>query len=478
MIVSFAGRFRSVSLLASTPLLAANLLEALLPFARNVALARLVAPEDFGLAISLSIVLGMLEVVTDFGLPILVVRKENRVPHDVMMGTLQSLAIMRAAVLGGILLAASPLVATLFHAPDQVGVYALLAPIVLLRGFENYGVKELMRRSSFGREAAVTGAAQVAAFATTVAAAWHRPDLTCMIWGLGAATVTTVALSHFLSPTRYRLRWNREARRDAARFGLPLLVNGAAASLTLSDRLLIGGVLGPMPLAFYNVAYGTAQLPRTVIARFLTSAFLPLFVRQREQGGDEAALFDSWAWCLSCLAFAYGLALSLVGDQLLALVFGPAYQPSRFFMGLAGLSVCVKLLALLPVPAAYAAGNTRLVAYGSILSALAVVPGALALLATRDLTLFLLGMTVGDIVALALLGRRARREHVFNQNAAWCAAAWPSLLLASLVILTWLAPQLTLAAWLGAGLAALAASGALYGLMLSRFDIRLRILFS
>lgn len=478
MIARLDGLVRGARLPSSAPLFAANLLEALLPFARNVALAHLVSPENFGLAISLSIVLGMLEVVTDVGLPILAVRKENRTAHHVMMGTLQSLALVRAAALAAILVVASPSVATLFHAPDQVGAYALLAPIVLLRGFENYGVKELMRRSLFGREAAVIGASQVAGFIATVAAAWRMPDLTCMIWGLGAATVTTVALSHLLSPTRYRLRWNREARRDAARFGGPLLLNGLAASFTLSDRLLIGGVLGPKSLALYNVAYGTAQLPRTVMAKFLTSAFLPLFVRQREEGGDGAALFDSWAWCLSCLAFAYGLTLSLVGDQLLALVFGPAYQPSRLFMGLAGLSVCVKLLALLPVPAAYAAGNTRLVAYGSVLSALAVVPGAVALLATRDLTLFLLGMTLGDIVALALLGRRARREHAFNEDAAWCAVVTPPLLLASLATLTWLAPELTLAAWLGAGLAALAVSGALYGLMLARFDIGLSILRS
>ena len=477
MILRLVGLVRGASLPASASLLGANLLEALLPFVRNVALARLVAPDEFGLAISLSIVLGMLEVVTDLGLPVLAVRKDDSVPHDVMMGTLQSLALLRAFVLAAILFLASPFVAALFKAPDQVA-YALLAPIVFLRGFENYGVKEMMRRSAFGREAAVIGASQLAGFVATIAAAWRTPDLTCMIWGIGAATATTVALSHLLSPTPYRLRWNPDARRDAARFGLPLLVNGLAASLTLSDRLLIGAVLGPKPLAFYNVTYGTAQLPRTIVAKFLTSAFLPLFVRQRERGGDGAALFDSWAWCLSCLAFAYGLGLSLVGDQVLALTFGAAYQPSRLFMGLAGLSVCVKLLMLLPVPAAYAAGNTRLIAYGSILSALAVIPGVLALVATRDLTTFLLGMTLGDIAALTLLSRRVRREHAFNRDAAWCAAVSPSLLLASLATLTWLAPQLTLAAWLGAGIAALAVSGALYGLMLARFGIGLDVLRS
>jgi PST family polysaccharide transporter len=143
-------------------------------------------------------------------------------------------------------------------------------------------------------------------------------------------------------------------------------------------------------------------------------------------------------------------------------------------MCLAGLSVCIKVLALLPVPAAYAAGETRLIAFGSILSALAIVPGAVLLLLSHDPTLFLLGMTVADFLALLVFGREAGRKQSFNVTAAWCAIGVPSLLLASLAALTWLAPQITVAGWLGAGLIALLLSGGLYGLMLARFDIGLR----
>jgi PST family polysaccharide transporter len=284
-------------------------------------------------------------------------------------------------------------------------------------------------------------------------------------------SLTAVTLSHLLSPTPYRPRWNREAAREATAFGRPLLVNGVAVSLGLSDRLLVGGVLGPSLLALYNVAYGTAQLPRTVLTRFLTSAFLPLFVRDRERQGGGPALYDTWAWCVSCLAFAYGLGLSLVGDRMLALVFGAAYQPSRLFMCLAGLSVCVKFLMLLPVPAAYAAGNTRLVAFGSILSALSVIPGALLLLWRHDVEVFLAGLTAAEFVALMVFGRIALREQAFTRSAGWLAIATPLLLLAALASLTLLWPGLSFERWFAACSVALALSVAVYGLMVPRFRI-------
>lgn len=465
----------------SVPLLAANMLEAVLPFARNVALAHLIAPAEFGLAISLSIVIGMLEVLTDFGLPIFAVRKDagvdplaksaGRDAETAMMGTLQGLALFRASLLAVVLIAASPWIAAAFHASDSAPVYALLGLIVFVRGFENFGVKAAMRAFVFWREAIVVTAAQVAGLAVTVAVAALSGGFSCMLWGMLATAVTTVALSHVLSPQPYRLHWNREAAREASVFGRPLLVNGVAVSLNLSDRLLVGSVLGPGLLALYNVAYGTAQLPRTVLAKFLTSAFLPLFVRHREGDADTSALYDTWAWCLSCLAFAYGLGLSLLGDHVLAFVFGETYRPSRLFMCLAGLSLCVKFLMLLPVPAAYAVGNTRLVAFGSILSALSVIPGAALLVWRHDVELFLAGLTAAEFVALLVFGRIAIREQAFTRSAGWLAIGTPLLLLAALATLTILVPELSFGRWLAACSAALLLSAAIYGAMVPRFGI-------
>lgn len=452
----------------------ANLAEAALPFLRNIALAHLISPHDFGLAISFSIVLGMIEVLTDFGLPIYGQRAEATRSPDVMMGTLQSLAIVRGCVLALILLAVSPLMARLFDEAASPLQYAMLSAIPLVRAFENFGVKEQMRRFRFWPEAIVIGSSQVIGAVVSVAVAAVEGGFMFLVWGMLATSVVTVILSNLLSPRRFRLCWDREVVRDATSFGRPLLVNGVAVSLNLSDRLLVGSVVNPASLALYNVAYGTATLPRTVLAKFLVNAMLPLFVERRESGRTDRTLLDTWVWVLSLLAFSYGLALALVGDVALGLVFGAAYEPSRLFMCLAGLSVCVKFLMLTPTPHAYAQGRTRIVALGSMLSAASVAPAALLLFWTRDLDVFMLGLALSEFAALAIYGRSAMAREDYSRGRAWALLVAPLALLAIPASTAAFAPALGFVDWLTVCVTVLAAGGAFYALMLTKLKFWFR----
>ncbi|WP_460451267.1 oligosaccharide flippase family protein [Alsobacter sp. SYSU BS001988] len=470
------GAARKGRVSAGGTLLGANLLEAILPFLRNIALARLIAPDQFGLAISLSVVLGMIEVITDFGLPIFAVSKTTTASDDEIMPTLQSLALLRAAAIGAVLAAASPLVAQLFGAGDKAWVYALLGVIALLRGFNNLGPKECMRHYVFWREATVISSTQTVWAVVTVALAALQGGFECMIWGMLAATVAEVALTHGLSPRPYRLGWNANAAQDASRFGRPLLVNGMAVSLAMGDRLLVGSLLGPAALALYNVAYGTATLPRSVLSKFLNSMFVPIFTNSRAQPERLARVSDLWAWLLSALGCFYGLGLALLGDEVLGLVFGAHYRPTRLFMCLAGMSVFVKFMMMLPVPAAYASGRTRLVSLGSIMSACAVAPAGLILILTRDLDAFLLAIVAAEFGAAIIYARWALRAQAFTPRVAWLCLGAPLAPLAALALLAWAAPQLARLDWAMACFGGVAAAAAFYGAVAVMFRIDFRTL--
>lgn len=467
-LIASADRRTDRKLASSTPLLLANLVEALTPLLRNIALAHFLPPEQFGLAISLAVVIGLVEVLSDFGLPIFAVRKPEALPSAAAMATLQSMALIRSAWLALILIVISPLVAHAFAAQSSIWLYALLGPVVLMRGFENLGVKEMVRRYAFKREALVIASSQIVGLAATVAAAIMGAGMAAMIIGMIATAGVTLLLSHLLSPIPYRLGWQSETAREAADFGRPLLINGAAVALTTCDRLLVGAWLGPAVLALYNVAYGTATLPRSILARFLTSAFLPLFVEQRDRNKAATPLLDAWALCLSAIAFLYGWGLALLGDQALGLVFGALYQPSRLFMCLTGMSVGVKILMLLPAPAAYASGATRLISRGSILSAISILPAALCLYVERNLELFVFVVALSEFGALLVLSRLAGRAFAFTPGILAFAVTLPFVSVAALGLLTFTSPAMSFAEWLAACSAILVCVLAAYGFVLRR----------
>ena len=439
---------RGRSIVASAPLLVANVIEALVSLLRNIALAHLIAPKEFGLAISLSAVIGILEVLTDFGLPVYAVRKSINLPDHVVMATVQSLVILRAAFLAAILFAIAPFIANLFGATHDRSAYFMLGLIVLIGGFENFGVKAMTRDFRFGREATVVVLKHLSGLVVTVVMAYYLRSFACVLWGMAVLTIVGVLLSHALSPSRYRIGWDNAAAKDMASFGAPLLLNGLAVAFSLSDRVLIGGVLNPSSLAFYNVAVGTAQSPRCIAVKFLTSAFLPAFVRTQITPRSTRILFDGWAWLVSAIAFLYGFSLAVCGSEMLNLVFGAAYAPSRDFMALTAMLVSVSFLMHVPVPPAYASGETKIITYGSFIYAIATLPALGVLLMTRSLTAFMLTMSFSELLGLAVLLRIACRRQPFSSSSLWSAVFLPYGLLAVLAATSYAAPAISESRWL------------------------------
>ena len=170
--------------LASSVLLAASIFEAGVPLVRNIVLARLMIPSEFGLAITLAVVISLVEILTDLGIPILALRRLNGIGARETLATLHSLALARSLLIGLFLIATAPLIARSLHVPAATWAFAALGAVAALRGFENLGVKSMLRANQFSPEASVIAVSQVALLVVTVAAAWWTGRYDCILWGM------------------------------------------------------------------------------------------------------------------------------------------------------------------------------------------------------------------------------------------------------------------------------------------------------
>ena len=103
---------------------------------------------------------------------------------------------------------------------------------------------------------------------------------------------------------------------------------------------------------------------------------------------------------------------------------------------------------LLPSPAAYAAGTTRLISWSSILSALSIAPAALCLYLWRNLDLFLLTAILSEFCGLLVLARLLMREFAFTPSTVWLAITMPFVLVGSLAVVAFVLPALDFSDWL------------------------------
>ncbi|WP_162559710.1 oligosaccharide flippase family protein [Methylobacterium radiodurans] len=466
-------------------LLSGNMADMLFPLLRNIALAHTLPKEQYGVALSLSVVAAFAELATDIGIQYSAVRGHDEADPEAVYGTLHALALIRSTLIALVLLASAPLVVWALDVPDALWAFLLLPLAPFLRGFQNLGVKELTRTYEFWPDAATTAAAQAAWTVIAVGIALVSRDYACMLFGIVGGAAVSVLVSHLLARRRWRLAWDRPVAREAERFGRPLIPNGLANAFSImGDRLLVGSLLGVSTLGLYGNAMGVALMPRGQLLKFLTSLYLPALVAAGKAHGQSpgpsagrpdprSLLLDRWAAWLSVASFTYGLGLLALGVPVIGFVFGAAYRPSQGLVSAIAVDVCIKSLLAFPVAPCLAGGQTGFLLRGSIAGAGAVLLAALSVPLHGTLEGFVAALAAAEGLVLAWIVRRSLRLHPFTPALAWFLVLFPIGVTAGLgaVAATWPMP---LADWVAlcvvCGLAGLGA----YGFALRSHGVGLR----
>ncbi len=441
---------------------------------RAVALARILPPDQFGIAISLMLVITLVDIGSDIGLDKSIVRLGQDMDADVERDTLHLLSVLRGALLAALLLAAAPFLAPLFKAPGATGSFALLSVAALARGFLHLGVKEMTRDYKFGPEGLTNLALYVSTTLITIVVALITRSYTAMVYGIIAGQVIQSLVSHVLAPQPWRLRWNAAAARKVIAYGLPLVPNGISLALkNVGDRIIVGLIVGASALAVYSVAVMVGLMPRGIVLRYLVAVFMPRMINSGH-GPQTVPVVSAFALVAGSVATVLGVGLWAVGQPVIALVFGAAYlAPQALISAVAIMMVTKILFGIVSVPV-LAFGETRLVLIASAGSLLGMAAAALTLFYTHDLSIFLLTMSFCEFAALLISIQIGGEKLLFDPVIARISLVGPIAVLIGLGLVAQAVPGLD---WLwrsviGAGVLVMCLPGILY--LLKRCGLSLR----
>jgi O-antigen/teichoic acid export membrane protein len=291
----------------------------LISLVRFVILARLLAPDDFGLLAIAWVAIELLLTLTDFGMVTALVQRD-RVDAS-QFDTAWTVGLVRALVVAVAIVVGAPLIAELFGEPRAAGVLRALAVAPVLSALASIKIAELTRNLAFRKltlirvpEAAVEAAVSIA-FATLLGV-W------ALVAGVLVANIVRVVLSYVLAPHRPRISFDQGAARSLFRFGRWLFavgVLGLAGEALL--RAVIARRLGTAELGVFYLAMRLVMLPLTSIEGAVGSIGMPLHARlQADPVRRTRALRTSLVGMLALLIPGYVLlvvlAPSLVHDVL------------------------------------------------------------------------------------------------------------------------------------------------------------------
>jgi O-antigen/teichoic acid export membrane protein len=280
--------------------------------------------------------------------------------------------------------------------------------------------------------------------------------------------VISVALSHVLARTPYRLGIRREALRPVLTYSWPLLLNGGVIFLAMQgDRILIGALKGMSDLAGYLAVAVLTGGTSSLLGRLFSNLCLPLLSEAKGNPALYAERCRTTGAAALLLLSGTLVPLGIIGAPFVVLLFGAEYATSPVLVAFLAIQGAVAMQRAWCASIMLSLGWTRDWMVNNLLR-IAGLGGAFVALSYGHGVVWVAGlMCAGDVasITLSLFQVMRRVPEAAGQTLFFGAmfAILAGLVLAVQVMIDpyagWFTPLLAGAACSGAGvLAALSAS--------------------
>jgi O-antigen/teichoic acid export membrane protein len=245
---------------------------------RNIVLARVLAPGDFGLFGIALVVLSFVDRFSVSGLQSALIQKDRDIAEYLDTAwTVQALRGVAAAVA---LALSAPWVADFFAEPRAVPLIQVLGLSLLLRGLVNPGVLYFQREMEVKQQFVLRFGGNIVDLVVSVVAAFILHNAWALMAGMIAGLLTRLIASYVQHPFRPKPRFRLDQTRELGRYGRWIFLNNALNVLQYrGDNLIVGKLLGASELGVYAMAYSISEVVTVEIGRTLTEVAFPAYSR-------------------------------------------------------------------------------------------------------------------------------------------------------------------------------------------------------
>lgn len=388
-------------------------------FTRNIIIARLISPKDFGIAATFAVTVSVFDMISNISSDKLLIQAKDG-DEKRFQNTAQLLHIGRGVMNATIIFLLGGPIASLFGEPQARWAFSLVALVPLLRGLAHLDTFRLQREMHFRPAVTMDAGSQVLVTLAALPLAFWLRDYTAMLWVLVLQAACATTISHLVAERPYGWNWEKHYVRRIASFGWPLLINGLLLFIIMDgDRFIIGSAHRLFPsssltltdLGVYSVAFALAMAPTSFVANVSTSLLLPPLSRLQHLREAFEREYSIFAQGVGVVSGVIAVPLIVAGGPLVVLVYGSKYAAAAIFIGWLAAMWGLRMIRVTPTLAAMSLGDTRNSMWSNVgrTVALAGVLSAAAL--GGSLTSIAVFGFVGELLALGVCVWRLQREH-------------------------------------------------------------------
>jgi teichuronic acid exporter len=297
----------------------------LLTWVSTLVIARLLAPEDYGLVAMATVLTGLLEVLSDIGIGAAVVQAKVLKQRDVeaAFGVTCIFGLVAAVALA----LSAPVWAHVQGEPRVIPIVRALSFAVFLSTVSAIPYSMLHRHLKFQLVARAQFARGLMTAGVTLGLAFVLRSHWALVIGYLAGWVSFSSMLMWAEPTRMRLPNQDTNVARLLRFG-GLLTGERLLFFARSntDKAVIGAVLGSRALGLYTMASALALLPLEKLGSAVAPVAYPTFSKLQDYPEELRRTFLSLTLATMAFAIPASVGMILTAPLLVPAIIGPQWN--------------------------------------------------------------------------------------------------------------------------------------------------------
>jgi PST family polysaccharide transporter len=359
-------------------------------------LARLLAPNEFGLLAFALVYITYAETIGDLGSGMALVywpdRREEAAQATFVIN-------MAAGIFWFVLtLAIAPWVADFFNAPNGAPIVRVLALSFILKFAGNthdaLTQKDLKFKKRMVPDLAFAGLKAI----ISIALAWLGFGAWSLVWGQIAGVAARTLLLWIAVPWRPTFTYPRELITPMLGYGRGIVLANILGAITHhADLAIVGRFLGTTALGLYQMASKVPETSVIVILWVVGRVLFPAFSRIHAQGESLKRPYLTAGRYISAATMPIAIGLFVLAEPVVLVFLGDQWLAAAPILSALSLYAAMRCLSTHAGDVLKATGRASLLARISMVKALLIVP-ALAIGAMYDATAVAISLTMAAAV--------------------------------------------------------------------------------
>ena len=287
--------------------------------ASTIVLARLLAPEDFGLIALAMMLLSALQLFFAFNFDVHLIQNPNAGRDQ--FDTVWTFNVLFTSICAIVMSGSAYWAATFYHEPRLEMVIYVLALGVLVSGFSNIGPVIFRREMRFDREFKFMLGRRLAPVLVTIPIAFWLRSYWALALGQLAGLLAGVLLSYYMSA--YRPRFSLKAKSELFHASKWLVINNLFGFLNgRAAEFVIAKFAGVAELGIYTISSEISTLPTTELVAPINRAAFPGYSRLAHDIDQLRNSFLSVISIIALFALPAGIGIASVADIMVPAVLG------------------------------------------------------------------------------------------------------------------------------------------------------------